>query len=488
MVFVSSTIVESHNQLTTLAKPAKWFKSISLSYYRGDHNLPSNFFDILKSEVIDTGLCTRCGSCAGTCPKKLVVIKNDSGDCLPELMGKCEDCDSQCYHGCPGRYVNFPALNQALYGQQPDSYLIGNYRDLWVAYSTDEKIRREGASGGVITALLKYLFDTASIEEAYVMGMDPNRPYMPKPFLARSYQEAQMACQSKYVVSPYNVMFNQIAPEGSPLAYVGLPCHVHSLRKLQQVGYAPAMRFRYVLGIYCGNIMHFSSIKEFLAKKGVYDINEVVDLAFRAGPWPGNMRVELRSGRIIEMPKFHANYLIPFHIMKRCLLCADLTNEFADISGGDAWAPVYEERGNGFSIMVVRTNLGKQLADEMIQQRKFEVVSISFDEAIAMHSHGLDFKKRGVFLRIRHRKARRLQVPEYGFTLRTKVSLSRRFMETIIGLVFRICRTSPARRLIRCVPDRVLGASFKLARKRWKIATHKTKRSGIKAVEFAVDQ
>ncbi len=71
------------------------------------------------------------------------------------------------------------------------------------------------------------------------------------------------------------------------------------------------------------------------------------------------MRVELKSGRIIELKKFHANYLIPFHILRNSLYCTDLTNEFTDISGGDAWAPVYEERGKGFSMVISEVKKGR---------------------------------------------------------------------------------------------------------------------------------
>ena len=54
------------------------------------------------------------------------------------------------------------------------------------------------------------------------------------------------------------------------------------------------------------------------------------------------MTAWLSDGRVLQMPKFHANYLIPFHITDHSLLSHDLTNELTDVSGGDAWAPVYE--------------------------------------------------------------------------------------------------------------------------------------------------
>lgn len=451
----------------------------------------TDYYLRLKSEVIDADLCLRCGTCVGVCPHGLLEIDDDLGRCLPVRRADsdlCARCDAECYLACPGRYVDFPALNQAVHSRQPDSCLTGVYRDLWVAHATDEGIRRLGSSGGVITAVIKHLFDTGRIEGAYVQAMDPARPYFPKPLLARSYEQAQTASDSKYTVCPHNVLLNDIDSEGGPLCFVGVPCQVHAIRKLQQAGHPVAGRFRYVIGPYCGNILRFDSTRAFLAKQGVTDLNEVVSLAYRAGEWPGNMRVRLRSGRVIEMPKFHANYLIPFYIMRRCLLCTDLTNEFTDISGGDAWAPVYEERGKGFSIMVVRTEQGRQLADEMIDQGRLSVTPIERDEAIAMHSHGLDLKKRGAFLRIARRRLRRRPVPQYGYDLAPGVPLARRLMETVMGLIFRICWTAPARRAIQCVPDRVIGWMFRRARTKWKAATRTAKRTGIGTMRFHVEE
>mgnify|MGYP000213596360 CR=1 FL=1 len=441
----------------------------------------------LVREVIKAGLCTRCGSCVGVCPHRALRISDEFGECLPEQVGPCPDCGAECYLGCPGRYVDFPALNRILYGGQPEHWLLGYHRGIWAGHAADPQVRSMAASGGFITATLEHLFQTGRIEGAQVLGMDPDRPYRARPFLARTPAEARTACQSKYTVSPHNVLLQDIPPDGPPLAYVGLPCHVHSLRKLQQLGHPVARRFRYVVGSYCGNILHFSSVKAFLAKHGVRDLEAVRHLDYRHGEWPGNFRVELRSGRVISMPKFHANYLIPFHILHRCLLCADLANEFADLAGGDAWAPEYEERGKGFSLIIARSAWGQEIIDEMVSDGKLHVVPITASEAIRMHSHGLDLKKRGTFLRIARRRAAHLPVPEYGFRCHQKLPWKRRGMERIMGLAFRICRTRLARTLIQWVPNGLIGVAFRTARNWWKTASYGAKRRGLEGTSFLVD-
>lgn len=445
-------------------------------------------FDKLKASVIDAGLCHRCGTCVGACPKGALRLDDEAEGARPERIGECEDCEGECRLGCSGRYVDVPGLSEALFGEAPDNQLLGFHRGRFVAHATDGRVRREGASGGILTAALKHLFETGRIEGAQVMGMDPDRPWQPKPLLAHNYEEAQAASQSKYVVCPHNTLLSEIPPEGGPLAYVGLPCQVQALRKLQQAGHPVARRFRYVLGSYCGNILEPASTRAFLAKQGVHDMTEVRSLAFRAGEWPGNMRVELNEGRVIEMPKFHANYLIPFYIMRRCLLCTDLTNELTDLSGGDAWAPVYEERGKGFSMLITRTAVGEQLVEEMREAGAFELVPVSYEDAVDMHSHGLDLKKRGAFYRIDRRRRAGGACPEYGFELPREAAEQRKRMEQVMGAIFTLAWTPLGRRAIRMVPDAVIGAAFLRARTRWKSATRATKKSGLASETFRVDR
>ena len=129
-----------------------------------------------------------------------------------------------------------------------------------------------------------------------------------------------------------------------------------------------------------------------LKNNGVEDYREVVSLQYRAGEWPGHMQATLRDGQTLSLKKFYANYLIPFFMVDRCKMCTDLANEFADISCGDAWAPVYEERGLGWSLAMGRTPVGAALLDEMAARGKLELQDLEAEDAVGMHSHKLDFK------------------------------------------------------------------------------------------------
>jgi hypothetical protein len=192
------------------------------------------------------------------------------------------------------------------------------------------------------------------------------------------------------------------------------------------------------------------------------------------------MRVEMESGRIIELKKFHANYLIPFHIVRNSLYCTDFTNEFTDVSGGDAWAPVYEERGKGYSLVISRSEEGQKLLEEMASESWLELKEVSEKECIDMHSHAYDFKKRGAFIRIRLRRMCFKQVPDYGYSLHG-FPFKRILMELLISSLIRLMGTRLARWMVEQFSPVFIGKIFEKSRTRWKRSTHHIKRDKLQS-------
>jgi coenzyme F420 hydrogenase subunit beta len=426
--------------------------------------------------VIRGGLCTRCGTCAGL-SGGVVRLADREGRCLPRVEGElCEATAERIWAGCSGEEVLFDELARFTYGAavERDAYW-GHVRWTGIGYACDPDIRRRGGSAGVITRVLRALLESDQIQGAVVTDMDTVQPWRIRTYIAQTPEDILAAAQSKYVISTPNEILPAMENFEGYLAYVGLPCQVHSIRKLQQANDPAVARIRWVIGPYCGNTLHVSSIVSLLRSHGIRDYRAIARLSFRHGEWPGKTRIEMKSGRIIELPKFHANYLIPFHIMGRCLLCTDLTNEFTDISVGDAWAPVYEERGKGFSIVLGRSEQGVRLLDDLQREGALSFEQTDREDAFRMHSHGMDLKKRGAFIRIGWRRALGRPIPRYGYAL-GPFSVVRYGMEAVIDVIFLIARTALARRMVECLPPKTMGRLFERFRTIWKKCTRKIKR------------
>ena len=187
--------------------------------------------------VVNDELCTGCGTCVGICPLSAVaIVKNNSkGIYLPQLDNeRCNQCGI-CLDACPGHSVDFQQLNLDIFGKEPEDILLGNYLNCYVGHATDYEIRYNSASGGLVTALLIFALEEGLIDGALVTKMSEQNPLEPQPFIARTKEQIISAAKSKYCPVPANIALKEILKEDGKFAVVGLPCHVHGIRKAEAI-------------------------------------------------------------------------------------------------------------------------------------------------------------------------------------------------------------------------------------------------------------
>jgi len=439
------------------------------------------WWEKLKNNVLDTPLYSRSGTEVGVSGGALrleekngdyAVVKTAEGD-IPEIA----------YRASTDHATDYPALNEFVFSKHPENWLIGNYRKIFVGHMTDERIRRNSSSGGILSGTQSYLLRTGKIDGAVTLRMRADTPYLTEPVIARTEEDIFAGAQSKYTVAPVNQILAKLPDGLASVAYTGLPEQIASVRKLQKMNHPSVANITYVLGMFYGETLGFSAIRSLLKAHRAGNVEDIKSLAFRAGEWPGHLRIEMKNGQVISVPKFYANYLSPSHITPYSLWQVDYMAELADISSGDAWAPVYEERGKGWSVVLARTQKGLDLLEEMRAANVVSLTEISEQELINMHSLGLDVKKRGAFIRIARRRAKGLPVPEYGYEP-VNIEFKRRAFESFFGFVIWFFHLRPTIWLLETIPVGFIGTLFVYARKIWKKSTKTTKASGLDTLEF----
>jgi coenzyme F420 hydrogenase subunit beta len=447
--------------------------------------MTNQIFERLQTEVIQTGLCTHCGTCVGLSGGSLKMQATANGPLPSPVSTSFPALSPLIYDACPGKGVNYPELYRTVFGRLPDNWLIGNVEKVFIGYSARPEVRRRGASGGVITQTLIYLLETGKVDGAVVLAMGQPKPWLASPIIATTADEVLAASQSVYAPAPVNTILEEMCAFNGRLAYVGLPDQVAALRILQQQGHEGAKKADYVFGPYVGTNMYQSSVESFLRTHGVRVLEEVTELKYREGEWPGYLQIRLQDGRVLKAEKFYYNYLIPFYITRSSLLAVDFTNELTDISVGDAWHPQYEAMGEGFSVVVARSPQAIALLAEMETAGVVSLEESTVDQALNMHGHMIDFKKRGTFIRLNWQRKMGRPIPHFGYQP-AHIPFSRKLVELIISGIFGLCGTRLARRLVEFIPIGLIGPLFNTFRKSWKNLSKPTKRKGLANVEFDV--
>lgn len=321
--------------------------------------------------------------------------------------------------------MDVPGLNSEVFGKHPPTKnLWGIYEDIYLGCSAHPEIKSKGSAGGVVTSLLIYALEKGEIDGAIVVGMDGLRP---QPTIARTRDEVINSSQSKYTMVPLGSLFRRINLEEEHFALVGLPCHIHALRKARWI----SDKVRFVIGIFCGTNYYYTGTLAVLRKLGVRDLRDVERIEYRHGEYPSYFHVKLKDGEEHFIEKTRYTSLLYFYLRKRCLLCIDFSSELADISVGDAWLPYFRHGDPMWSMVITRTKVGKSLFKRAVEEGYVRSKRISEKEAFTAHSQNLQNKKRGAFIRIDLMRRMGAPTPIYHIP-----PMRFRFIETVWEALF----------------------------------------------------
>ena len=353
-------------------------------------------------QAVKTGLCTGCGTCAGICPESAITmeINEKKGIYLPKVdKDKCNQCGI-CLNLCPGHSVDFDELNKLIFGKIPEDFYLGNYEKCYVGHAVDEKIRYNSSSGGLITALLLFMLEEGIIDGALVTRMNKKNPLEPEPFIARSREGIIAASKSKYCPVPANIALREILESDGKFAVVGLPCHIHGIRKAESLNKNLKQKIAFHLGMFCNHTPNLFGT-ELLLKRLKVKRDEVTKLDYRGGGWPGYMNITKKGENLLlELPDYWAFVGLDFFFPIRCLVCSDQTSELADISFGDAWLPGLTDK-IGKSIIIARTGNAEQLLQHGKNKSLLELVKCRAIEVKQSQISMLYFKKKSLKARVK---------------------------------------------------------------------------------------
>jgi len=249
---------------------------------------------------------------------------------------------------------------------QKDLYL-GKITDCYLGYSNERKIRENSASGGIVSQLIISLLKTKQIDGALLCRskiIDKKISYEVK--IVTDPDDVLNYSSSVYFDIPLLKFIPEIQQFDGRLAFVGLPCHIHALRKMRARDQSIAKKIVLIIGLFCGHNTQKDLLLDVLEQKGILE-SDVRGIVFRRGHWRGIMEVTINDGSMISFPFQHFSLYQNLFCdsLKKCLHCYDHTAEEADISCGDAWLPYLKKDPVKHSIIVARNDRANEILHEL---------------------------------------------------------------------------------------------------------------------------
>lgn len=374
---------------------------------------------------------------------------------------------------CPSVGINRSILNINTKKHHP---LVGPYMNVYTGFSNNNDQRLSSSSGGVITEVLSFLLEEKIVDYICLPMPDDEAETAHTYQLSNKIKDIRNSAQSIYTKVPAWGAIDKIKSINGKVAFVGLPDQISSVKALKNINKNLDSKIKIMIGPVVGIGMDKEVLD--IIPKIAKNSTGIKKLRWRAGEWPGYLKVEFSDGELLKLHKFYYNYMLPFFCSHESLLSDDFSNECSDISVGDAWSPKYEKLGMGWSVVWSKTSIGDSILNSMVKKRKITLKGISSKEAISMHEHMLDFKKRGSKYRAKIYSFFGIPVPIY-YSSEPKYAFTRYVIELIIVLVIWVCRSKLFRFLLPKINQKFMGLLFSKLRVLWKLATKKIKRKGL---------
>jgi len=370
-------------------------------------------------QVAEWRLCVGCGACAYVCPEENIKLINVVNNGIRPTYNpdRCKDC-GECIKVCPGYETvqACPDKQAELINELKESW--GTVLEVWEGYAKDPDIRFHGSSGGLASALALYCLEKEGMYGVLHTAVDEKNPLLNKTVLSRNHSDILSRTGSRYSpASPCSALkLVEYAPESC--VFIGKPCDVAGLRKAMFLRQELDKKIGAVVGIFCAGTPSTQGTIDLLGKLHI-DADDVSELRYRGRGWPGMFSVQRKknTSRTEIMSYKKAWGFIQAYRPYRCYLCPDATSEFADISCGDPWYREVKVDEPGYSLVLVRTERGRQILRGAIEAG-YVTLQTAPPKVLRLSQRGMPVKRGAVWGRLLTMSAFGIPIPKFvGFSL-----------------------------------------------------------------------
>jgi len=304
-----------------------------------------SFEDSLEKNVVRTGRCVGCGTCVVVCPFICLELRADK----PVLVKECKICGI-CAQTCPVNEWSWPKAENFVFGRErkPEE-VFGIYRKVAIAKAKDDRVMRVCQDGGVSTAVLLFALENGIIDGAVLAGTSKEKPLYPVPRLATTAEEILEGAGTKYSYSPNVLALTDVLKQKKMnVAFVGTPCEIRAVRKLQTAGLKRfSAPLKLLVGLMCSEAFDYGGLMEKHVQKALcINLADITKMNIK-GKMLVTTRGEVRTIPLADIKQYARN---------SCRFCDDFSSELADISVGGLGL-------EGWTFVIIRTEQGEKVFD-----------------------------------------------------------------------------------------------------------------------------
>lgn len=369
-------------------------------------------------DVVDWGLCTGCGACFYACPERAVSLVNiEAVGIRPRFhTAECAGC-KECLTICPGYEVDADWATAEHAETTECDREIGYAVEIWEGYAADPEIRRQGSSGGLLSALALYCLEQEGMGFVLHTAMDETRPWTNKTVQSRNRGDILARTGSRYAPASPCDELRLIEQSTRPCVFIGKPCDTAAVAMLRRKRPVLDRNLGLVLTFFCAGTPSTKGTLDLMRSLNVSP-DKVASVRYRGDGWPGQFRVVSANGDGEKSMSYMESWSRLSHDRAfRCQLCPDGLGRVADITCGDAWERFGNGQDIGRSVAVVRTRKGQEILHRAMAAKYVELQPVGATAIPAGQPSQIN-RNRELFGRLLTLRLMMIPVPKFtGFSL-----------------------------------------------------------------------
>ena len=319
--------------------------------------------------------CTGCFGCYNVCPKQCIHMEPDiEGFLYPKVdYNECIEC-GLCREVCP-------SLNKLDVSKNYEEPIV------YAAWSLDEEIRLNSATGGIFSELALMILDKGG----YICGAVYNNKHLVEHYITNKPEGLNLIRQSKYIQSEIGSIFKEIKRlliQGETVLFSGTPCQCAGLNKYLGKKYERLI----VVDLVCRGVNSPTVYMMFLKElERIYGA-KVSRVGFKDKTYGWNKsctKVEFENGEAYLQDRFSDLFMKGFtkanlYMRASCSECKYKTfPRGSDITVADFWRIKLQDEtqdiDKGTSLVMINSERGEALFDRLKDRLFYETKTL--DEA-----------------------------------------------------------------------------------------------------------
>jgi coenzyme F420-reducing hydrogenase beta subunit len=363
---------------------------------------------LAPAEVVRSGLCIGCGSCAAAEPGRDMAWDAYG---LRKPVGALTRPSAAFARTCP--FSSTARDEDAIAADRfPDAAVadprIGRFETAYVGHVAEDGFRAGGSSGGLVSWVAAELLRTGAIDGvAHVVPTAPEDGGFFRYRVSRTADQIAEGARSRYFPVDLAAVIAEIRRTPGRYAIVGVPCFIKAVNLLRAEDPVVAERVTHLLGLFCGHMKSAAFVDSFAWQLGAPP-EEVRTVEYRrkdAGR-PANWytaQLTLADGSVRDRDWWHladGDWGAGFFQASACNWCDDVVAETADIAFGDAWVEPYSSDGRGTNVAIVRSPALRDLVAAAIGEGRLALTAVDADFIANTQAAGLRQRREGLAYRL----------------------------------------------------------------------------------------